>query len=769
MRRPALKTALGFCTGIILGYFTEIPLSLASFIFLVVCISYLILGVWKSKALNPLIFIIIGISGMFWYELRTTLFPENNIKNYFCKYMGQTFRFAKCNAEALPNDEKMRLVSRIIKDPDLRIDKTILECEVESVFVRASPLLVHTFEKSGFDKSNPYTARATTGKTRIVLKYPTKEFEYGDRIETYGRFYEPNFPRNPGSFDYQEWLKRRDISREMNIWEPSNIRIIGKDLGNPFVSGIALPMKRAIRRTIDEHLSWIQGAFLKGIVIGERGLLPDKIREYFQNTGVVHILAVSGLHVGIIAFITFIILSVFRVPLIPKQILTFIFLIIYAFMIDLRAPVVRAAIMSIFGMIALTTERDIDWLNVMSCAGLFILFLTPQALFDVSFQLSFGAVLSIIYLYPRIYNLLFGSIEACIESPKIITETRKDEITKKHISFNHNNLENSVFSIFRAFVIKKHFLDRLRSHLLIDIKNTVAKYFLEIFVVSLCVQIGLMPLIAYYFGKVTIISVIANVFVIPLTGVCITLTFIMSIFNLLPWEFLGNIFACANWGATTFTLTIIECFDKVPYGHFWVGRPSILLIVFSYLFILSGVNLWVSKSARKVFIYGVLLLANIFLWSGVYELSHPKLKVTYLDVGYGDCVFIEMPRGGATSGRSILIDGGPWKWGTWFDAGTHIVAPFLRTKGIKALDLVVATNPKIYRIGGLRYIIDNFKVKEFTGPYMAYSSKSWLRLLELLEYKDIPCSFVDTDNVGFVLEYGDISFLFPGIIFFPAE
>ncbi len=667
MRRPALKTALGFCAGIILGYFTEIPLSYISFILLGICILYLILGIitkiLKSELaiysciLNLLIFIIIGVSGMLWYEMRTTLFPENHIKYYL-------------------SQKEVEVGSKITKAPELKADKTILECNVENI-----------------------GKQVVTGKIRITLKYPTKEFEYGDRIEICGKIRHPNFPRNPESFDYREWLKRRDIYATMNIYKSGNIRIVGENLGNPIISKVALPMKKSIRNTIDEHLSWIQGAFLKGIVIRERGFLPRRIQEYFQNTGVVHILAVSGLHIGIVAFIIFILLSVFRIPLVIRQILTAVFLVLYAIMVDLRPPVIRATIMTILGMIALTSERDTDSLNIISFAILLILFLNPQSLFDVSFQLSFGAVLSIIYLNPKIYSLLFRRIH---------------------------------------------------------IKNSMINYFLKIFVVSLSVQIGLAPLIAYYFWKVPVISIIANVFVIPLTGVCIALTFAMSIVNLLPWEFLGNIFACANWGVTTFTLTIIEWFSKIPYGYFGIGRPSIFMIGFFYLLIFSGVSFWVSNSARKVFIYGVLLLANVLLWLGVYKLSYPMLKVTYLDVGRGNCAFIEMPRG-----RKILIDGGPWKWWSKFDAGAQIIAPFLRAKGIDKLDLVVATNPKICKIGGLKYIIDNFEVKEFICPAVAYSSKSWMLLLESLKYRNVPCKFIDAGNVSLVLEYGDVSFHFP--------
>lgn len=686
MRNPALRAVIAFSTGIIFSHFVIIPLNYTGIALLGGCLVYLILGIVKSKYLNLLSFIIIGIAGMLWYEVRTTLFPENHIKNYLYG----------CN---------IRVVGQIIREPDVRENQTILECEAESIFVGAGLKPIPTTGKIIISLKYPET-RGYPLSTRLLRFTTAKEFEYGDIIESYGKLWFPEFPRNPGSFDYGAWLKQNDIYAQMSP-DVGRVRIIGKHSGNPIISKIALPIKRQIRNTIDKYLGWIQGPFLKAIVIGDRGIIPKRIYEYFQNTGVVHIIAISGTQVAIIAVIIFTILSIFRIPLIPKQIITSVFLIIYAFITGLQPPIVRSTIMSIFVMVALTIERDSSLFNVMGFAGLFILFINPQALFDIGFQLSFAGVFYGVYLYPKIYPLIFKEIR-----------------------------------VEEAVGIKKLMLQFYRS-------------VTQLFTFSLCAQLGVTPIVAYNFFKLPIISIIANLFVIPLTGVCISLTFIMSIFNLLPWQIPVHIFASATWAVTTFTIKIVEWFDKIPYAYLWIGRPSIFGIGFYYLLLLSLVNFPISITARKVFLYGLLIFVNLTLWSKVQGISDPTLKITYLDVKHGDCTFIELP-----DRRKILIDAGPAER-NW-DAGTYIIAPFLRAKGISNIDFLIATNPKIYRIGGMRYIIENFKVKEFICPATPHHSWTWLRLLKLLKRKRINCKIIDTNNISIKLDYKNISFLFAG-------
>ncbi|MBI4721800.1 MAG: ComEC/Rec2 family competence protein, partial [Candidatus Stahlbacteria bacterium] len=511
----------------------------------------------------------------------------------------------------------------------------------------------------------------------------------------------------PNSFDYGSWLKQEDIYVQMNVWQPEDIRVIGNKICNPMFSKIALPIKRHIHNTIDKYLGWIQGAFLKSIVIGEHGILPRQIMDAFQNTGVIHLIAVSGTQVAIIAVIIFTTLSLFRLPLLSKQLITFAFLIIYAFITDLCPPIVRSTIMSGFAMLALSMERESDIFNIMGGAGLFILLLNPQSLFDVGFLLSFGGVFFGVYLYSKLYPLIF----------------------------REPNLQ-------KATGVKKFLLQFYHS-------------ITQLFTFSFCAQLGVTPIVAYHFFKLPIISIMANLFVIPLTGICISLTFIMSLANLLPWHLPVQLFASATWAVSTFTLKIVEWLDKVPYAYIWVGKPSILIIVFYYLLLLSAVNLTISRIARRVFVYGILLFSNLLLWSKVYEITHPQLKITYLDVSHADCTLIELP-----DKRKILIDAGLWRK-NW-DAGANIISPFLRSKGIAKIDILIATNPKYYRIGGMWYIIEHFKVKEFVCPAISHRSITYYNLLNLLSRNKIECKFINAENISLKVQFKDVSFLFAG-------
>ena len=680
MHQPALLSFTLFGAGILCGYLFDVSLPYIIATILGLCLVYLTFFIVSKahRVLNYLISILLVLVGLFWYEIRTSIFPPNHIKNF------------------LTSDDKIELICRIVRDPEIRSNRTILECAADTVICQGEEFPV-------------------SGKVLVNLGFPTHDFEYGQKIKVYGYLRCPDFPRNPKEFDYMGYLKRRNIYGIINIWSSKDVTLISKGRGNPILSYISLPIKRFIEKTIDDYLSGDQAALLKGVTIGERGFISNKVKNMFANTGVLHVLAVSGLHVGIIATILLVILRVLRVPFHLSWLLTGFILLIYAFMVDLRYSVIRASLMTVFMMGALASERNTRLLNIIACAGLLILFINPQSLFDTGFQLSFLAVGSIIYLYPRIYPLLFGFIKN-----------------------------------------KEGFLNR---------------WVARPFVASLAAQIGSTPLITYYFFRLPIISIIANLIVVPLVGASIALGFGMTFLNILPWKLPAHLFACASFASTTLTLKVVDLFNSIPYGHMWVRSPCILFLIFYYVILFLAVNAKTSVGARKALIYLALIATNVICWTQIYRICRPKLTVTFLDVGYGDATFVQFP-----NGKKVLIDGGPWS--KTFDAGKRIVAPFLRSHGVHDLDFVIITKPKIQYAGGLRYILKNFKVKEIVGCGTPYSSWVYLDLLRYINYKDIPyrvCKVGDKiDEVGltilrsgkdgsslaFKIEYGKISFLF---------
>ncbi|MBI4721801.1 MAG: DUF4131 domain-containing protein, partial [Candidatus Stahlbacteria bacterium] len=139
MHRPALSSVVVFGLGILLSHFIAIPITYIAIALLIFSCSYLGLGIAKSKYLNLCPFIMIAITGALWYSVRTSIFHANHIKNYLY----------------LTNE--VRIVSQIIRDPEVRENTTILECLAESLFIDSNSI-------------------RTSGKIQISLKYPTQVF-----------------------------------------------------------------------------------------------------------------------------------------------------------------------------------------------------------------------------------------------------------------------------------------------------------------------------------------------------------------------------------------------------------------------------------------------------------------------------------------------------------------------------------------------------------------------------------------------------------------
>lgn len=639
---PFLYLVVSFSAGLVYGYFTDsLPFALLLLFFsLALFIAIVSLSDIRPTARDIICITFISMFGFFYYEGRTRVFPKNHIR-----YLTGI-------------KKEFSIMGDVVSLPDTRGDKTFVEVGARSLILSSDTISI-------------------CGKIRVTLP---ENIDYGERLILYGKLDTPPPSRNPGGFNYREWLARQNIYKTMS---PDSVVRVGGNFGNTFIL-LSAGIRNYIETTIDRNIGGNPGAFLKGIIIGERGSIPEEMREVFRNTGVVHILAVSGLHVGIIAGILFLVIRLFRLPNLVNIIITSTCLIIYAFVVGLRPSVVRATITSLFLMITLLAERDTDILNTLCVTAFAILIWNPQFLFDVSFQLSFAATAGIIYLYPKIYPLI-----------------------------------------------------RVRNR---GIDNAVIKPF----TVSLSAQAGTTLLSAHYFYRLPIISLIANLFVIPLTGLCIGTGLLLSLVSLLKIDVLNRIFASAVYGVTTLTLGFVNLFGKVPYGHFWVGSPSPLFLVFYFILLLSCVNALyyllkkrVFDPSFKIFVYSVAFSLVLFISSRLYKLYHPEVRVTYMDVGMGNSTLVEM------EDNVILMDGGS------YHRDIPASADLLRRKGVKDISLIFLTSPLSYDIGGLTYILKNFNVKGVILPFIPYHTYSYKRFLHTIKEKKIPYRFVASgDRVG---------------------
>ncbi len=259
-------------------------------------------------------------------------------------------------------------------------------------------------------------------------------------------------------------------------------------------------------------------ALLRGIMLGEKTGISREIKEMFSDTGVMHVLTVSGLHVGMVAVIFFFLLTVvLRCKKKQASFLLIFILLIFAQVTGSQASVNRAVVMAIVGLTAVILERDRDMLNSLFLAGLLLLLYDPGNLFNVGFQLSFAATLGIILFTPSLMSML----------------------------------------------------------------RPLGKVVGGSLAVTLGAQAAVTPLIIYYFHKFSIISPLANLAVVPLVGVITGVGF-ASYFLRLLFAPLGNVIIQLNHYLLVLLLGIVRFFDRFPYAFVYLATPGIVTLAVYY-------------------------------------------------------------------------------------------------------------------------------------------------------------------------------------------
>jgi len=527
---------------------------------------------------------------------------------------------------------------------------------------------------------------AMSGKISIRSWEEIFPQRYGDLVEIEGLLSQPRLPRNPGAFDYRKYLARRGIFATMNLEDILGVQPVGIG-GNFFLRWLdrlrgrmgsvidnAMPSEGTAILTLNiPHKllfkivpsTFESAPFLKEMILGDRAALSPEARQAFIRTGTVHVLVVSGLHVGIIAGWAFLVCNwigkMFRLRTKSiSYILVIPVVLCYAMMIGFQSPIVRASILVILFVTATIMDRDRDLFNLLAVAALCILVYRPGAIFDAGFQLSFGVVASIVYLMPY--------------WEKLLARIRNDRWTRR---------------------------------LLYRILQSIA--------VSWSAQIGAMLIIAHTFKRTSLTGFAVNPIVVPPVGIIVPIGLATCITDLIRHS-LATLLGYINHILIYLISLPVNYFSGLQWSDIPVRGFSFWHLVFSIALIVFITNLSSLLKQKRRLLISSAALAATFIWAAALSYDGHVLKATCLDVGQGDSIFVDLP-----NGRNILIDGGLYS--VKFDTGKRVVAPFLQYEGVRRLDLVVSTHPHNDHAGGLTYLVQNednvnFRIGEvITGSY----------------------------------------------------
>lgn len=489
----------------------------------------------------------------------------------------------------------------------------------------------------------------STEKKSLELFY--ESMRQGDYISISGTLMEPREERNPGEFNYKKYLLRKGISSLFISSYPETARIL-KAPGTSTASAV-FNIRKAIDLRIKQLTDTGTAALLRGLLLADRGGITDDIEEDFINTGVVHILAVSGSNVLLIILL----LSVFtgRLGLYTRTI--FLTAGIFAFLLltGTGPSVTRAVITSSVIMAAFLMNRSINPYNAAALSALTILLLNPFELFDPGFQLSYAAVVSIIFVHPRLMNLI-------------------DRYLPK--------------------------------------RNGAARGIIYFLTVTMAAQAGTMPITLYYFGKLSVVAPFANLLIIPLTGVLTAAgaaAILISTVSLKGAMFYGE--ACNLLARISVSLTHLMSgfsFSFINISGFGAGAAVIFYTGIGCFFLfLNWFQGVLKKAVIALFLAAVVL---IFIDTGRKELMQDgKLSVIAIDVGQGDATLVKTP-----GGIIILIDAG--KADLMFDYGYRVIMPFLSKGGIDKIDLAIITHIDSDHYSGFVSLIRKGMIKNIIKP-----------------------------------------------------
>jgi competence protein ComEC len=525
----------------------------------------------------------------------------------------------------------------------------------------------------------------------------------GNRVEFKGRLRRIRSFANPGGFDYERYMALQAV-RVRAYARAGSLRVVSAKGGAGW-RGRLDACRDQLGGRMDRVLSgWPAPTvrLLRAILLGDRGQVSPQMRQAFNRAGVSHVLAISGLHVGMVAGLSFVVV---------KWILSWIPLMLrhawtrkgaalaalgavggYGLLAGLSPSTQRAMIMAALFLLTFWVGRRHDWINPMAVAALVILWIQPPALFSISFQLSFAAVLAI----------LVGTAAGPVRNA---------------------DRESSLYR-------------RMLRRLWLFVR------------VSLMAVAGTLPLVLYYFSRVSIAGPAVNLLVVPLVGTLIVPAGLAGVaVGAINAHLAAPLWHMAAMGMNVVRI-IVEWAARLPWAAIQTVTPTVFEIGLYYL--LAAVLLGWKRLPRPGIVLTVLLALGLLdagYWT-YQRFGRRDLRVTVIDVGQGTANLVQFP-----GGTTALIDGGGFSDNAAFDVGAKIVGPLLWRLKIATVDLVVLSHANSDHLNGLLYILEHFHVKEVWSNGELSRSKGfrqWQRLIA-----DLGLRHIDWERLPAVQVHGE--------------
>lgn len=553
----------------------------------------------------------------------------------------------------------------------------------------------------------------------IANEFRALQLRYGTRISITTTLDRTGNYRNPGVSSLTEFLDRNNYDATAIIKSPASItRLDDTRVFPPFAW--LYDWRSRLQQQIDTRFAPETAGVLDAALLGDRYNLSPDASERFREGGTFHVLVISGLHISFIGAVVFLIVK----RLTRRRLLQFMYpaAIVWAYSIavGVDASVVRAALMFTFAGVATILFRQSSSLNALGGAALVLLVRSPKEIFDPSFQLTFLSVLAILVIaWPLLSSMsAIGGWYPTRSRPYPPACSRALKTFCEVLFWNESKWAQELARTPNDYTLfKTNLASRLeRYHI-----QPVLRYTFGAVVVSVSVQLVLLPLMIVYFHRLSpaslVLNIVVSIFLAALVAVALLALLLAQIsvaiaapfFKLadaINWLMVHSVDPFSNFGGAGFRLPEYSGSAVLVYGLYYLPL-LVLVIALSHwrpLALTAQRNCKfhryvLSLTCAQLIVLGVLILHPLS------ERPDGRLRVDFLDVGQGDSALITMP-----DGTTLLVDAGGNTLDSTRRIGETVVSEYLWWRGLSEIDYVLPTHADADHIDGLNDVVENFAI-----------------------------------------------------------
>jgi competence protein ComEC len=547
---------------------------------------------------------------------------------------------------------------RIYQDGDEQVSRTLAELEVTAL-------------RCDNNEWQPATGRVASSTPGLL----PQELTRASRVQVAGVLEFPPTPLAAGLFDYRAYLQRRGIYYQLKCsgavdWIVE--RAAPLSLSERFTTWAKTILKHGLPEE-DESLR-----LLWAMTLGWRTGLGGDVSEPFMRSGTMHVFAISGLHIALIATILVVVLRVCGVPRRYCGWIVIPLIWFYTGATGWQASAIRSTLMSSVVIAGWTLRRPNDLLNSLAGAALIILVWDPQQLFQAGFLLSFAVVLSMALFEP----VMRPFRDAWMQPDPFLPDKLQPRWAK------------------------------WRRWAWVRLTPGV--------ITSAAAWLGSIPLVACFFHLFTPVTLVANLIIVPLSSLALISSLAsLTVGGLLPS--LAAVFNHSSWFIMVCMVRLSEWFANLPGAYFHVAAPGVVTLVLYCGLLVAILAGWLKRSRhRRLLLAGAAALATV--WFVESWLSQSKTELTVLPLQASHAVYVD-----AKSGGDWLIDCGSET------AARFATRPFLAARGVNRIPHLALTHGDIQHVEGMHWLNSAFTIgTSWVGP-TPFRSKAYRDALAFLE------------------------------------